>query len=448
MFNCPSCKKCVAVKSIKDIKIHLGHHKQYGELDFPIRCCEPYCQATCDYIYNYGRHFEKFHSFNTEGGDVVMSESEEIDDLGLHENEIIDNRPNNRPSLKDKMVATRMALQGAVTNIVIDLRGRGNVPFNVTIDVVEYFKDVFEIIVDNFSEALKTEFDSFDLENVKAKVMDISLEFKGLQSVFDGFAFEYRIRKLYENHPRFVSPEPIVIGHYHAIERVVVDGKLNHVIVEKPCIAQYVSIKKTFLSLIKDPLYLKCLLQCYQGQEGVYSCFRSGSRFTELSINDSGRIVSYIQIFYDGLGITNPLKAGASKHNSGMFYFTNLSLPPSHNATLANIHLLAMCHSNDIKNKNSLNQLLSKIVSELKDLNKNGIEIESSDGQKITLYVKLGQFTADNLGMNQICGLVESFLVIIFVYSAMRLVKKCIGIIKKINLFYVVQFSMSVTFQG
>jgi hypothetical protein len=55
--------------------------------------------------------------------------------------------------------------------MVIDLSGRENVPFNVTIDVVEYFKDVFEIIVDNFSEALKTEFFSFDLENFKAKVI-------------------------------------------------------------------------------------------------------------------------------------------------------------------------------------------------------------------------------------------------------------------------------------
>ena len=128
--------------------------------------------------------------------------------------------------------------------MVIDLRGGGNVPFNVTIDVVEYFKDVFEIIVDNFSEALKTEFDSFDLENFKAKVMDISREFKGFQSVFDVFGSEYRIRKLYEIHPRFVSAEPIAIGHYHAFERVIVDGKLNHVFVEKSCIAQYVSIKK------------------------------------------------------------------------------------------------------------------------------------------------------------------------------------------------------------
>jgi hypothetical protein len=52
--------------------------------------------------------------------------------------------------------------------------------------------------------------------------------------------------------------------------------------------------------------------------------------------------------------------------------------------------------------------LLSKINSELKDLNKNGIEIEIFDRQKITLCVKLGQFITDNLGINQICGLVES----------------------------------------
>ncbi len=144
-------------------------------------------------------------------------------------------------------------------------------------------------------------------------------------------------------------------------------------------------------------------------ENGIYSCFQSGSRFRELSANDPPGIVSYIQIFYDGLGLTNPLKAGATKNNSGMFYFTNLSLPPRYSSTLANIHLLAMCHTNDIKNKDALNQLWSKIVSELRDLGKNGIAIETNDGEKMTLYVKLGQFTADNLGMNQIFGLVESF---------------------------------------
>jgi hypothetical protein len=78
-----------------------------------------------------------------------------------------------------------------------------------------------------------------------------------------------------------------------------------------------------------------------------------------------------------------------------MFYFTNLSLSPRFNSTLANIHLLAMCHTNDIK-KDAFNQLLSNIVSELKDLGNNGIAFENNDGGKMTLYVKLGKFTADN----------------------------------------------------
>jgi hypothetical protein len=163
------------------------------------------------------------------------------------------------------------------------------------------------------------------------------------------------------------------------------EGESGVAIVEKPRIAQYVSIKKPFLSLTKDPIYLKYLMKEAEVENGIYSCFQSGSRFRELSANDPPGIVSYIQIFYDGLGLTNPLKAGAAKNNSGMFYFTNLSLPPRYSSTLAKIHLLAMCHKNDIKNKDALNQLLSKIVSELKDFGKNGIAIETNDGEKTTL---------------------------------------------------------------
>ena len=41
------------------------------------------------------------------------------------------------------MITTKMASQGVVTNMVIDLSGRGKVPFNITIDVIQYFKSVF-----------------------------------------------------------------------------------------------------------------------------------------------------------------------------------------------------------------------------------------------------------------------------------------------------------------
>jgi hypothetical protein len=86
-----------------------------------------------------------------------------------------------------------------------------------------------------------------------------------------------------------------------------------------------------------------------QVENCIYSCFQSGSRFRELSANDPPEIESYIQIFYDNLGLTNPLNAGATKNNSGMFYFTNLSFPQRYSSTLANIHLLAMCQTNNKK---------------------------------------------------------------------------------------------------
>jgi len=82
MYNCLSCKTSVQVSSIKDIKVHLSHRKLYGELEFLIRCCEPYCQTTADYILNFGRNFQRFHSsnFQTNECDVVMHD---LDNIGL-----------------------------------------------------------------------------------------------------------------------------------------------------------------------------------------------------------------------------------------------------------------------------------------------------------------------------------------------------------------------------
>lgn len=99
-------------------------------------------------------------------------------------------------------------------------------------------------------------------------------------------------------------------------------------------------------------------------KDNKYDAHKMQYIYNKYNADPTQGIVSYIQIFYDGLGLTHPLKAGATKNNSRMFYFTNLSLSPRYSSTLANIQLLAMCHTNDIKNKNSLNQLLSKIVSE------------------------------------------------------------------------------------
>lgn len=95
-------------------------------------------------------------------------------------------------------------METEITNMVIDLRGRGNVPFNVTIDVINYFKDLFHIMVDKTCEVISTLLAPFDEHDVDNKVVETNMAFNSLKTIFDKFGSEYRIRKLFENHPRFV----------------------------------------------------------------------------------------------------------------------------------------------------------------------------------------------------------------------------------------------------
>lgn len=56
---------------------------------------------------------------------------------------------------------------------------------------------------------------------------------------------------------------------------------------------------------------------------GVCQNFKDGSHFkTHGLFSDASKKVLRIQIFYDGMGTTNPLQGHSAPHNLGNFYFT------------------------------------------------------------------------------------------------------------------------------
>jgi|688.fasta_scaffold57803_2 hypothetical protein len=120
-------------------------------------------------------------------------------------------------------------------------------------------------------------------------------------------------------------------------------------------------------------------------------------------------IVIHIQAFCDGMGLTNPLASASSSHNSTMFYFVIFDLPPSYYADLSHIHLIAMCNSNDLKSENGLDILLNAIVEDLSDLETKGFEIYIPSKGMRRVFVVLSKFTGDNLALNQVFGMTESF---------------------------------------
>lgn len=433
MFTCPSCKKTLAVFTPSDVTRHLNQHKEWGQLNFPIRCRQANCKSALENTRNFGRHFETFHFNDLD----YVAQPEPLDRIELDNNDdrdepahpVLDDVPDETvlfdmetdclendfqsKSFAENISSLKETVKTLAMNMLIDMRSKGNIPFKVSTKVMGFVKGLVDLFADKVNLAIQSEFGKIieDADELKKKLIDVSESMQSLKSLLPPLATEYQIRKLYEQHPLFVSPQPVVLGYRNEFKRKVDNGIVTQDIVSVPNKAQYVSIESTILAILNDPDMLELIKKNNEEicADGVYTCFQSGARFKSNPFwNDKSKIVIAIQLFFDGLGITNALRNVATLHNSGMFYFTILNLPPRFNAAVSNIHLVAMCNSLDIKETNGLNTLLEKIVCEISRLEKEGLDVETSSG-KIKVYCSLAQFTGDNLGVHQILGLIECF---------------------------------------
>ena len=239
-------------------------------------------------------------------------------------------------------------------------------------------------------------------------VVDLSNGLQSLKTVIPALSTEHKLRKAYENHPRFVKPEPVQLGQ--RFETTSLNGGSH--IVERSNLAQYIPISKTLQSLFLDPHFEEVIFHSTRDyKDGVYTCFQDSQTYKMNPVYQStaDRKIVLLQLYYDGMSLSNPLRAPSSIHSSGMFYFTILNLPPNYNAALSNIHLLSIASSLDLKTSDGLETLLTKIETELQELGSNGLEVKVEGKAPFRVYVYMAQFTADNLGLHQIFGLVECF---------------------------------------
>ena len=299
--------------------------------------------------------------------------------------------------------------------MIVDFRSRGNIPYKVSVDILRYLTHFVNLRVSETMEAIEGESDTVvDFATLKERIIPTKKNLMSLKDVIPSLSTEYRIRKVYDQHPHFLCPEPIVLGYRDETVLTKAGGESTIRIVNRPNLAQYCPMSKTIKNYLSDPIFFRSVFPSFTENsvcQDEITCFLNSTRGkTMLSSLPVDPKTLFIQIFYDGLGLTSFNRSSSSVHNSGMFYFTFLNLPPIFNASLSNIHMLAMCNALDLKNEDGLDILLSKMVNEISHLETNGIEIETEDGP-MQVYARLAQFTGDNLGMNQMLGFIESSLV-------------------------------------
>lgn len=123
------------------------------------------------------------------------------------------------------------------------------------------------------------------------------------------------------------------------------------------------------------------------------------------SLFSTERHVIQIQLFYDDFEVANPVGSKRGIHKLGAIYFTLRNFSPKWNACLANIHLRALFHAQDLKHY-GLRAILASIVRDIKVLESGGFVVPLYSG---CVHGSVVHVTGDNLGLHSLFGLVESF---------------------------------------
>ena len=423
LYCCPVCPRSVNVNSYEEIRVHLSDHEHYRKLKYPLRCQEVKCGADSSKIFNFIRHlkthkiFSEVSQANEEARedfmhvDVPLSENQmEVDHpSATNEEDGVENENHVSLNITESLDRMQKTLTENIMSMVFTLRAKKNVPYSVSLDIVHSVESFMSIMITDMVTILKNHVSPIKMIHTVSPTIAVIVDsLEKSPKNFEPFQSEHKIYKLYESHPEFVAPKTIPIGQ-RVVNSMTANGP-NAKVVDN--LAQFIPISQTMKSKLKNPRYLEIVLknQNVVTNKGIYTRYQDGSRNRHHPLVPNEKlIVIPIQLYSDGLGMTNPLSGVASDHNCTNFYFIDLCLPPLYHASLSNINLVACCKTKDVKEQAGQEAMLMAIVDDLHALETNGFEIEVPGRGVCKVLVTLAQFTAENLAINQTFGLIESF---------------------------------------
>lgn len=222
------------------------------------------------------------------------------------------------------------------------------------------------------------------------------------------FKTTYKYKAAVSQNPLFVPPQQKTLGTRFEMKKV----KAANIAVPKVIQSkmQYISISETIKSLFQRQDFHDAFFNHNNGKhqctDGVYMDFCCGNLYKKNDLFQSNDICLQIQISADDFELCSPLKSKANIHKICGVYFTIRNLPSQYLSQVNNIFLLALCYSDDLKNKQcDFNNIWRLIVDEIKILENDGIKLQCGSTIKGTISF----CTFDNLGAHISLGFANSF---------------------------------------
>jgi hypothetical protein len=397
MYKCYICTNFC--KTTAEFTTHFKHHREMGQLVYPVLCRQGTCKGSYSTLFNFLRHIHSFHR-NEETDCAESYHDADMEYVGVVGKTDDDNSVVS--STKCNVVDFAKDIRTEGVSLIAGLRANSSMPYSVIPHIVESFNNIADSVSSLVQNEVITLLSDSGLHSTVtdqiARKLDLSLE--ACRKPLDFLSTGYRQDTYFRNHPLAVTPERV-----HFAPRLESHGGSSSF--RYDCF-QYVSVEKTLKSLLQNEAYVQALLQD-KCRPGVLASFADGNKYKQHPLfSDCSKFSIMLQLFYDGLGVTNALRSQGSVHNVGVFFYTIQNLPEQFNSCFGNVHLLALCYAHDLA-VYGFQPVLNKFVAEMKHLSTAGFFGNFPVLGECTVYASLSQVTCDNLALNGLLGFIESF---------------------------------------
>ncbi len=222
---------------------------------------------------------------------------------------------------------------------------------------------------------------------------------------FRGFESEYKQMQYFTQSGCFVHPEEVPLpGVSYIQKRDTLMGTVKQVAVRDTF--QLVPLRSLLKLVLESPGTMEKIFEWQNQESTALEDFRDGTIFKTNELFSKELSIPLV-LYNDDCEMVNPLGSKTSVHKLGFVYFTLKCLRPEYLSNLNSHFLLAVYKTDDIKTY-GINAVLDPIVSEIKDLELEGVQVDTKCF-KGTIKVGIAQVCGDNLGLNSILGYTEIF---------------------------------------
>ncbi len=402
------CSRCNAIVN-GDVNSLLRHIRNRHNLlerrtfTSPVACGQDGCWQTFRYSFALKRHIELKHR-NTdpnEHGEL----NNNADDNGNFDDLVNPNFDNPNNADLPVQVLNKEDVTELAASTIAKLKASSSVVQSTIDHVVRESSDLFKQVIFSLKSKTENVFASKGILEDDSDRRDLMEAFDQFENPFDKLETAYQQNKYFKQGNHFVQPREVAFAEAFYQRANSDTGHVDQV--ARRVTFQYIPVKSLLQHILESKGFMRAILDYVPSQDGVMRDFHDGEFCRGHIFFANGRHIALLFYVYD-CEITNPLGSKAGMHKLGAIYCTILNLPPKFRSSLCNCYLVALYNTGDVKTY-GFDPILKPLVDDITELEKDGLQI-NTDVFEGMVKVGIAQVTGDNLGINGICGFVESFI--------------------------------------